>query len=343
MKNILFIVTKSENGGAQKWTKEQIEICSNKYNCFLATDQNGWLSKNVNVKNKLLNKLIYKRFSFIYLFELYKYVINNKINLIVASSANAGIYSRLLKLLNLKIKVIYISHGWSSIYNGGKLAFVFTFIEKQLSKISDSVLCISKKDYENAKQIINIDIHKLKWITNKIYPIILKETNNSNNIKLLTVARLAPPKRIDLLIEATKDLNIELHIIGDGLQKEYLQSIQHNNVFFHGEIDAFDDFNSYDIFALISDSEGLPLSALEAMSVGLPIILSDVGGCSELINKNGILVKNNIKDIKNAITLCIDNKEEFGKNSENEFNEKFNLSLGYDEYINYYHKILGDK
>ena len=56
MKNILFIVTKSQNGGAQKWTKEQIEICSNDFKCFLATDENGWLSQNVQVEDKFLNK-----------------------------------------------------------------------------------------------------------------------------------------------------------------------------------------------------------------------------------------------------------------------------------------------
>ena len=103
-------------------------------------------------------------------------------------------------------------------------------------------------------------------------------------------------------MQATKDLdNIELHIVGDGSQRNYLESITHKNVIFHGEIDGFNDFKNYDIFSLISDSEGLPLSALEAMSSGLPIILSDVGGCFELINENGILVKNNVDEIKKAI------------------------------------------
>jgi glycosyltransferase involved in cell wall biosynthesis len=345
MKKILFIITKSENGGAQKWTKEQIEICKNDFSCFLATDQNGWLSKNVIVKNQLLDKLIYKRFSLEYLFKLNKYIKENKIDLIVASSANAGIYARLLKFLNNKIKVIYVSHGWSSVYNGGRLSFLYTFIEKQFSKISDSILCISKKDFENAKEIIGINDVKLKWITNKIYPIknnqIIK--NQDKVIKVLTVARLESPKRVDLLIEATKDLNdVELHVIGDGSQRNYLESIKYKNVFFHGEIDGFNNFSSYNIFALISDSEGLPLSALEAMSVGLPLILSDVGGCFELIDNNGVLVKNNIEVITKAIQTCILNINEFGNNSLILFNQKFNLELSKKEYLNYYQEVLKD-
>ena len=343
MKNILFMVTKSQNGGAQKWTKEQIEICSNDFNCFLATDEDGWLSQNVKVQYKFLNKLIYRRFSFSYLLLLNEFIKYNNINLIIASSANAGIYSRLIKLFNKKIKVIYVSHGWSSIYNGGKLAFLYTFIERQLSKISDSILCISKKDFQNAKDIIKINDNKLKWITNKIYPIknieILKEQNEK--IKLLTVARLETPKRVDLLIEATKSLdNLELHIVGDGSQRNYLESIKHKNVFFHGEIDGFNDFRNYDIFSLISDSEGLPLSALEAMSSELPIILSDVGGCFELIDENGILVKNNVNEIKRAISKCILNKEIFSKKSIELFTKMYNLDLNKDIYVDYYKEII---
>jgi glycosyltransferase involved in cell wall biosynthesis len=343
MKNILFIVTKSQNGGAQKWTKEQIEICLNDFNCFLATDENGWLSRNVKVQDKFLNKLIYRRFSFSYLLELNKFIRNNDIDLIIASSANAGIYSRLIKFLNKKVKVIYVSHGWSSIYNGGKLAFLYTFIERQLSKISDSILCISKKDFQNAKDIIKINNNKLKWITNKIYPIknreILKKQNEK--IKLLTVARLEAPKRVDLLIEATKSLdNLELHIVGDGSQRNYLESIKNKNIVFHGEIDGFNDFEKYDIFSLISDSEGLPLSALEAMSLGMPILLSDVGGCFELIHENGILVKNNVNEIKRAILECILNKETFSKKSIELFTKFYNLDLNKDVYVDYYKDII---
>lgn len=345
MKNILFMVTKSQNGGAQKWTKEQIEICSKDFRCFLATDQDGWLSKNVDVKDKFLNNLIHKRFSSSYLLELNKFIKNNEIDLIISSSANAGIYSRLIKLLNKKIKVIYVSHGWSSIYNGGKLAFLYTFIEKQLSKMSDSILCISKKDFENAQNIIEINENKLKWITNKIYPTKNNEIieRQDKTIKLLTVARLESPKRVDLLIEATKDLdNIELHIVGDGSQRNYLESIKHKNVIFNGEIDGFNDFKNYDIFALISDSEGLPLSALEAMSSELPIVLSDVGGCFELIDENGILIKNNVDEIKNAIINTISNKNKFSTNSINLFNSKYNLELNKNIYISYYKDILND-
>ena len=100
------------------------------------------------------------------------------------------------------------------------------------------------------------------------------------------------------------------------------------------------DFKKYDIFALISDSEGLPLSALEAMSSELPIILSDVGGCFELIDENGILVKNNINEIKNAIINTISNNNKFSEKSLKLFNNSYNLELNKNVYINYYKDVL---
>lgn len=343
MKKILFIITKSINGGAQKWTKEQIEICSSEFECYLATDKNGWLGQNVTVKGKFFNSSISKRFSISYFLSLVKFVQSNKIDLIVASSANAGIYSRLLKLINKNIKVIYVSHGWSSIYSGGGLQFLYTFIEKMLAKIGDTILCISKRDYQNAKEIIQIDEKKLEWITNKIYPMKTKniQKEESDIQKILTVARLDIPKRVDLLIEAIKNLqNTELHIVGDGKLKIQLEKIYCDNVFFHGEIDGFDDFASYDLFALISDSEGLPLSALEAMSVGLPIVLSDVGGCYELIDKNGMLVINEADEIRKAIVNCLKNKEIMGQNSLSLFNQEYNLENSKSIYLNYYARTL---
>jgi len=341
MKNILFIITKSENGGAQKWTKEQIEISNTAFKCYLATDQNGWLVKTTNTEASFLNRLIHKRISIRYLLMLRKFIEENKIKLIVASSANAGIYARLIKLFNKQIKVIYVSHGWSSIYNGGKLTFLYTLIEKQLSKITDSILCVSKKDFINAKSRINIDIKKLHLITNKIYPIAQNHKLAKNQIfKIVTVARLTKPKRIDLLIKAVENLKVELHIVGDGELRSDLEKMKSANVFFHGEIDDFQDFFRYDTFALISDSEGLPLSALEAMSCGLPLILSDVGGCNELIEKNGVIVENNIQDIDRAIMKCIENKDNFSINSRELFDKKFNLQKYKSGYLDYYSEIL---
>ena len=145
MKKILFIITKSENGGAQKWVKEQIEILENKFEIYLVTDEKGWLFQNVKMNGYMTDYRIRNRFSLCFFFKFIKFLKKNNIDLIIASSANAGVYSRLSKIF-YKAKVIYVGHGWSSIYNGGNLKWLYTKIEKFLSYFTDSILCISKSD-----------------------------------------------------------------------------------------------------------------------------------------------------------------------------------------------------
>ena len=52
-------------------------------------------------------------------------------------------------------------------------------------------------------------------------------------------------------------------------------------------------YPQYDTFILISKHEGLPISIIEAMATGLPVIASHVGGISELVTDNGICIVNN--------------------------------------------------
>jgi glycosyltransferase involved in cell wall biosynthesis len=342
MKKILFIVTKSENGGAQKWVKEQIEILKEYYEVYIVTDEEGWLIQNTFVQGYLTDSDIKKKFSPIFLFKFVKFLKDNKIDLIVASSANAGIYSRLSKIF-YKTKVVYVGHGWSSIYNGGKLKWFYTSIEYFLAYFTESILCVSTSDYNRARDEIGISESRLKLIKNKILPMKRKKSfNQKGDIKVMSVARFRLPKRNDLLIKAMENINAELYLIGDGPLRKELEKQKNDKVHFLGEIDSFDKFYKYDIFVLISDSEGLPLSAIEAMSAGLPLVLSDVGGCPELISGNGVLVQNMEQSICKGIKIAIDNREEYSKNSIDFFNEAFNLVTDKNIYIEYYASFLGE-
>ena len=340
MTRLLFVITKSDVGGAQKWTKEQIDVCDTHFICYLATNQDGWLTESAQTENIFLNRLIEKRFSLKYLFLLSRYVNSNEIKIVVASSANAGIYARLLKILNPSLRISYVSHGWSAIYNGRKLATFYSFVEKLLSYLSDSILCISEYDYVRAVKKIGIRKNKLKQISNSIYPIFEGvSVVQPGRKKILCIARASSPKRIDLLITAVKDMDVDLHIVGGGDQLPYLRRIATKNVIFLGEIPGFSRFRDFDIFCLISDSEGLPLAGIEAMSCGLPLILSNVGGCSELVRGNGSLVSNDVASIKAAILENILHQKERGILSIHLYNQKFNLNENSEEYICYYNSI----
>jgi len=135
----------------------------------------------------------------------------------------------------------------------------------------------------------------------------------SNKINFITVGRLTPVKNQELLIKAMAELykripNIHLSIVGCGELLKSLQEISEqlnvsNVISFTGNVTNIQErLNTADIFVLTSHYEGLPLSILEAMSTSLPIISTDVGGVSDIVKENGILIKEgNLNELVSAM------------------------------------------
>lgn len=312
MNNVAFIVTKSEIGGAQTWTNEMMKLVRNDSSVHLITSEKGWLTEQGNYDKILILPHLKKHFSLAGYFALLKYIKNEKIKVMIASSANAGIYSRMAKIF-AGFRCIYVSHGWSCIYNGGALKSLFIKIEKYLSHFTDVIWCVSKSDEEKARDIIGIRQDKIVTLTNSIPKMKCKE-NYLNTKKIVFVGRLTHPKRPELLAEVvSKHPDIQLDVVGGG---DYLEKLKDNfkecaNINFLGEINSFNNYADYDLFALISDSEGLPMSGLEAHTAGIPILISDVGGCKELIDKNGMVVSNVAEEIEKGLLDIFDKYESY--------------------------------
>jgi O86/O127-antigen biosynthesis alpha-1,3-N-acetylgalactosaminyltransferase len=348
--NLLYVTTKSEVGGVQKFVKEQIDITANEFDVYLCTNQKDWLTEQTSTKTKgvLLNRSIKSKLSFLFLIRLIIFIKKNKIDLVITNSANAGFYGRVAAWFT-KTKSCYYSHGWSSVYNGGKFSFLLNFLEKKLASISNKVICVSKNDYLIALKKIKIPSEKLITIQNTTLPTFEKKDSTplKEKIQIISLARFAHPKRIDLMIKALeKEFNLELHIAGDGKEfsewEKYIELNEISNIKLLGEIKSFSNFKDYDIFMLISESEGLPMSAIEAMSAGLPLILSNVGGCPELIEENGILVNNDIHSIKSAVHQISKDINFYSLNSLQLYNTKFNLELLSNKYIETYRNLINE-
>ncbi len=133
--------------------------------------------------------------------------------------------------------------------------------------------------------------------------------------KIITfVGRLIQAKGVQDLLEATKDIrNITVLVVGSGNFEKQLKHLARNKVKFLGEKnpeEIREVLSATDIFVNPSYAEGLPTSVLEAGSMGLPVIATDVGGTSEIIdeNKNGFLVKpNDVYSLKKKIKLILNN------------------------------------
>lgn len=163
----------------------------------------------------------------------------------------------------------------------------------------------------------------LAVIYNPIQPSEIVKKSKSLRIEkrkftIINVGRLSSPKNQKLLIEVTHNLiqrgyDFDVWILGSGELEEELKG-QINSLGLH-EVVKFWGFqrNPYaymaaaDIFLLTSTTEGYPLVIAEALSLGLPIISTDITGPSEMLNNGvGILTSQGIKDISDAVASLIE-------------------------------------
>lgn len=144
------------------------------------------------------------------------------------------------------------------------------------------------------------------------------EINFEENITVITyVGRLIFSKGVQDLIEVflnlKKDYSVKLIIVGDGIYKNNLINIakKDQDVLFLGEREDIPDILGItNILVNPSYSEGLPTSLLEAASMGVPIVATDVGATSELfIDEMGYLFESHdLNSLENYLKTIMDKK-----------------------------------
>ncbi|KQB91651.1 glycosyl transferase family 1 [Geobacillus sp. PA-3] len=165
--------------------------------------------------------------------------------------------------------------------------------------------------------------------------------SNTTNDKLYIVSCsvMRKVKRLDLLIQALAELEkkkipfLWTHIGGgpefDNIKKLARKKLNMEHVHFTGYLKNQDVLNWYKhnpatVFVNLSSSEGVPVAIMEAMSMGIPVIATDVGGTREIVENglNGYLLK---KDC--TVTEIVDCFINFYKANANDYSEMCNNAL----------------
>lgn len=180
-------------------------------------------------------------------------------------------------------------------------------------------------DDDSLNQYINYNKNVVK-VNNSI---ILPEEDYSdkqlhNPIRLLFVGRLSNVKRIDEIIKAVENCkeDVVLTIVGDGEERTHLESlVETNRVKFTGALKPDQVKNEMirgDILVMNSVLEGKPMTIIEAMSYGMPIITTNVGGISELVEFGGNAIETDGTFLQIICAI---------KNITSQYTEKVALSL----------------
>ena len=173
-------------------------------------------------------------------------------------------------------------------------------IERSLSKATDTVICVSEEEKEHARSL-GISPQKLRVIPNGIPLNAAKEYKtlrhvvrrelelSDDDVCIGAVGRLVYQKAFDVLIEAFSlalpNLNskVKLLIVGSGPRRQKLETLirklsLQSRTKLVGQLPGMRTMSAFDVFALSSCCEGHPYTFVEALSLGLPIVTTAVGG-----------------------------------------------------------------
>ncbi len=377
-KKVLQIITLSDWGGAQRVVFDLVcNLDKEKFEVEVACSANGLLveklrSRNIKVYEvKNLVRRISVSNDIKAFFALKKIMKKGKYDIVHLHSAKAGFLGRLAaKSAGIK-KIYYTVHSWS-FYNKSEYGFmekVFIAMEKIGAFGVSKIICVSnrvmadgiRKKIASHKKFMLIQNGIDFNIENKRDEIRANYGIKSNDIVVAMVARLAYPKDPLLFLQVAKETlrqnsgqvqDVKFILLGAGpLQKKCHDFVEanglENKVLLLGEkdpIEAREMFFSFDIFVLLSHFEGMPITILEAMFSGLPVVASCVGGIPELIDDRyaGFLVRNNyFGEIKEKIEYLIKNPQI--RNQMGEYNkEKAQTSFTLNKMVYQYEKLYNE-
>ena len=262
----------------------------------------------------------------IYNIKILNYLIKNKIDIIYVNDIRALLYTIIAsKLLKKKI-VWYIraevpNNKLTDI--GLKYSdFIITIANGVLKNIPEEK--IKKINYKITNIYTGFDFSEFKILDKKLAK--KKLSISENKFVIGYLGSINDRKGIDILIDAYLDLlkkhdNIELVIAGDVSHgyEEYWNKLKLKIKEEGGKFTYIPYcqnvslvYSALDVFVLPSRLEGLPRVVIEAMAHKLPVVCTNVGGSSEIINDkvNGLLIeKNSVIALYNALEFLLKNTD----------------------------------
>ena len=220
----------------------------------------------------------------------------------------------------------------------------------------DWIVGVCEATANNLKEAHPRHAPKTVRVYNGIIPlnqIAIEQRLPKSGFTFIYVGRLAPVKNLGLLLRAFRAASssrpdLRLWMVGDGSERTMLEclaaelGIAASVKFWGQQLDLAPFFSTADAFIMSSTSEGLPISLLQSFSLGLPAIVTDVGGMAEVVRltKAGCIVSAvDPADMATAILSLAGNaaeRRQFSENAKDAFNSRFTLTSMADAYMNLY-------
>lgn len=367
---VLQIITLSEWGGAQQVCYDlATRLHGDEFTMEVACAPGGPLVEKLEKSGIKVHQIksLKRDFSPIQdlkcLFQIYSLIRRGKYQIVHCHSTKAGVLGRIAAWLARVPRIYFTVHGWG-FYNEQEYGWaqrILILAERLCARFSTKIICVSENDLKQGLARKIAPEGKLLVIRNGVMVEnhgrtgkLRKEIKASEEeVVFGMVARLCAQKNPLLFLEAARQVlekNKSCHfvLIGDGpLYEECLEFIAKNSLEgkthllgFRGDAGLL--YPDFDVFVLSSNFEGLPLTIIEAMFAGLPIVATMVSGVPELVfpERNGFLtLPGNPEDLAQKMLLLAEDaalRKKMGRESREIAESQFMLDRMIEEYKNLY-------
>jgi glycosyltransferase involved in cell wall biosynthesis len=252
------------------------------------------------------------------------------------------------------IKTIVRAHRWDIYFEENKIPYL-PFKQEIISNLSKTIsISQDGKDYLN--QLLHNKLNN-KITVSRLGKCNDRTVNNQKKEKefvLCSCSTLTEVKRVSLIIDIVSQLHIPnvtwIHF-GDGMLREKLEkyaqeklppnSYEFKGIVPNSEILDFYAKNYVDLFINVSESEGIPVSIMEALSAGIPVVATNVGGTAEAVNnENGFLIDKDFDVIRVANVIktyllgSAENHLQYRTNAYNFWKETYEAEKNYTDFVN---------
>ena len=326
---LLIVITLAEIGGAQTYLATLLPAVAEHFDVAVAAHGPGPVREAARRAGARFLPLRHVRRAInpwrdaLGLIELIGLFRRERPDIVHMNSSKAGVLGRLAAAaVRVPIRIFTV-HGWAFAAHSGLKSFLYLWADRIVSPITTAIICVSDRERHSGLAARTCRAERTVVIRNAIDVAAAPPARHEAGVRprLISVGRLSPPKDFRTLVRslaAVDSRSFEALIVGEGPDRRELEAEigrlrLDRTVRLTGErTDVRELLATAHLFVLASISEGLPLSVLEAMAAGLPVVASAVGGLPELVvdGETGLLVPpRDSKALATAVSQLLDNGE----------------------------------